>query len=262
MIRLLKLISFFLVSVLVLNCSPTSNFTIIKNDNMEKTIMIGAKIEYATGINVKRGDIVVINTMSVLGQTASLSCYRVVGLPGDVISIYKNDVFVNNKKIKRPSSAVSMYEIVSDSLLDPIIGKFQFRLNDSSCIYSMTIGESQTAGKVPQIRSVTELVENPEIYRANDGFFIKHDSCRLSYLQPIKVPEMGDKRGAERFLPLIGYVTTPDNLIRDDYYFLINDDFFTIPDSRSLGLFPKDSIVGVVKNIYNSTRKSVKIDAR
>lgn len=68
-----------------------------------------------------------------------------------------------------------------------------------------------------------------------------------------RIPSKGERVNDSFRLRLMGTnnIKATYDVIKTKYYFLFNDDFTAIDDSRSFGLVPIDSIIGVVKKVYH-----------
>ena len=114
-------------------------------------------------------------------------------------------------------------------------------------------------GDIVKIDSIATYVNGNIVlqrYSIHTNLYVDLDSSLSKLASKInkiefKMPKENESLPDSFPLPLVGTFTLKNHIINTKYYFLLNDDYSDIHDSRYFGLMPVDSIVGVVKKIYH-----------
>ena len=176
-----------------------------------------------------RGDVIVFKfpgypTEVEPGENSSY-IKRVIGLPGDTVTIKKGVVFINRVKIKNPPEAILPENIENDdSRKDPRI--FPYNKDWSSENYGPLVVPAK-------------------------GDTIKLDHYNIGQWQALIDRELGGKVvSVEGSVINIKGKPVREYVVRKNYYFVLGDNRGNSMDSRYWGFVPEDYIIGKAIMIY------------
>lgn len=230
---------------------------------------------------LQNGDLVIHKNPLIFDKSFSKKenlCSRIIGLPGDIVTIKESQVFVNNVAWDADYEIWFLFRVSSDEiqnfekLLDGIRFEFMEELNGGkACNIISTSQEAQKIRKIPKIVNVRKIIDSSDINRP-DMFSSKGNNSlwNLDNLGPVMVPEQDVTVFFNpRNIGLYRYVIesheenqlefdinkvkingqeTESYVIQQNYYFVLNDNRYNRNDSRILGFIPANQIVGKVIN--------------
>ena len=255
---------YFSIAILLMgtSCSEKTRRVIINRHTMENIIMEYDTAEIVPNKKIHNGDIVVVESHELFNSQPAISAYRVVGIPGDNIFIDSNKVFVNGKIAIPPDSSLGLYDIAFQTGTMPrSIYASSLVNNDTFARSPLTYGDFMRLVDERKVVSIHESI----IPRYVDGkqldtisYFLNHYQ---SFMDPIRIPRIGESLDVNFFLPVIGLNKNLENknYIKYNYYFLMGNNDNATQDSREFGLVPEDSIMGVVKHIHHTHHHAMRI---
>lgn len=198
---------------------------------------------------------------------------RCIGLPGDKVQIKNKKVWVNDKEIPEPQTALFNYRLVTDGtfLSDEFLNKYHIAeggLISDIGVYDFPLLRSQTKAikKEPQIRYLREL---KHFFGENtDGIFPqgKYHHFNKDYFGYVIVPYKGMRiklhaKNIEHYKLLITQFEGNSLLVRNNrvyingiesdyytvksnYYFVLDDNRDYAKDSRYFGYVPENHVIG------------------
>ncbi|MGI9543161.1 MAG: signal peptidase I [Cyclobacteriaceae bacterium] len=233
---------------------------------------------------VKHNDAVVFNYPPETVHPTDLKTYyvkRCVGLPGDILSIDNNQVYVNDKHLENPNQMQLSYLVKSDGPLAARIFKkcgiwdYLEAGNDTYYIKGATEASIKQLESLPFIASITPTHLtfegfrsygkgdlNPDIYPKSDKLDWNED-----FYGPLRIPAKGQTititpENVLRYSELITNFEGHENVFikdtkllidqkevteytfRQNYYFMMGDNRHNSLDSRFWGFVPEDHVVG------------------
>ncbi len=205
-------------------------------------------------------------------------CSRVIGMPGDIVSIRESQVFVNDVAIDADYDLWFLFRVSSDEsqnfekLLDGIQFELLKTLNSSkACNIITTSQQAQEIRKIDGIVNVRKIINSPDVNKI-EMFSSKGNSplWNPDNMGPIMVPEQDvtvffnpRNIGIYKYIieshenNLLEYninnvkvngQETESYVIKQNYFFVLNDNRFNRDDSRVWGFIPANQIVGKVMN--------------
>ena len=247
------ILSVFLLAMLMA-CSEKTRKVILNSSNMENTFLFTDKVEISNKREIEYNDFVVMQRYDTLEKVEKFSAYRVIGVPGDVISIDSNKVMVNGKYIDRPGTRLSLYDIKYDKGEMPAyLFKSSFIKCDTFARSPLTDSEYHDLLSDPTVKSIHEVLvppyENNEQVDSQFDFFLRFHS----FMKPVRIPKVGEQLDKALPIPLKGNANHVGTRIAQKYYFLLNDNNTGFSsDSRDFGLVPRGAIMGVIKKFEHT----------
>ncbi|MBI9069553.1 MAG: signal peptidase I [Salinivirgaceae bacterium] len=213
---------------------------------------------------------------------------RCIGLPGDTIQIENKNVFVNHRKFEEPATAQYNFRLVTDGtfLDDDFLNKYDITeggLVSDIGIYDFALSRNkieEIKKNESQVRYIREL---KDFKNENSGHIFPISSYytfNKDYFGEIIVPKKGmvvpiSARTMELYRPIIEYyegneVVIRNNrvyingkesdsyLIKENYYFVLDDNRDYAKDSRYFGYVPENHVIGNVLFSWFSIDKSRK----
>ncbi len=239
----------------MVNCfiwvSCTNDFIKTHEEDMAETISKNSFCEFEKKDTYSRNDIVVVKYFNKIFDKEFSSILRIVGIPGDSITIRKGQLYINGKQYEFPRSSLLAYKLYfkkgSDSL--NLIREFSIQksyLPNSFFLTKNRLEQLLNENKIDSAERVyfpASLIQNAIIGSTSFNW-------NMDNFGPLKIHLIGrivPTKERELYYDEASFVSQ----ISDTYYFLIGDNFYKSMDSRIIGLIPKNNILGVVKSIKN-----------
>ena len=208
--------------------------------------------------DVQRGDVIVFHRPLIPpARESALYIKRVVGLPGDTVTVENGKAFVNGKLLPVLPSVqlrwVARLREATDVSLDTLrsLGAVQVaRLGTRRHVFEGTEAVAARVRALPGVRTVVP-------YQDSEG----------RRYGPVYVPARGDtlredrlphpayaalRRAAEQDARPIRREEPASWVVQEDQFFVMGDNRPSSVDSRSWGLVPADHIVGKAVLVYAS----------
>ena len=233
----------------------------------------------SAGNCIKQGDLIVHKNPLKYDQKYSKEknyCSRVIGLPGDIISIRNTQVYVNDVlyEIESPTwfqYRVNIQEIITfeDLLSDFNVEIVEELSNGKACNIVATEEIAEVIAKLPEVLNVRKITEDADKHNIN--MFSSKGNTALwnkDNMGPVVVPHrdltvMLNPRNIGVYKYIIDFheenelffdinkITLNGQVvdsytITENYYFVLNDNRFNRDDSRTWGFIPENQIVGKV----------------
>jgi len=203
-------------------------------------------------------------------------CSRVIGLPGDVITIKESQVFVNDVAVNADYDIYFLFRVSSDESqnFEKLLEPFNFEMiellnNGKAANIITTTAEAEKMQEIEQIVNISKITKetdynDPEMFCSKGNYFL----WNKDNLGPLMVPQSEvtvffNTRNIGIYKYLIQWhednqleydinkvsvngQETDSYTIQQDYYFVLNDNRYSRDDSRIWGFIPEDQIVGKV----------------
>ena len=265
----------------------------IPSTSMEDTLLVGdfvlvSKVHYGPRVfghrlpgldDVDRGDVLVFNYPPSLDPVVGRRTpyiKRVVGLPGDTLSIRSKTVYVGAEAVPSPARGRRLWEVrgrlPTPAVLDALglDGRLQ-RAGPGTWVASATRPEAEQLAAAPGVTSLTPYLRPP-----GDGSaaFPAAERYSLDEYGPVVVPAAGMTMAlTDETFPVVRGVlerfegrrverTARGFLVDDqpaeavtfaqDYYFVLGDSRDDSADSRTWGFVPFDHVIGKAVGVYFS----------
>jgi len=281
-------------NILFIVCLRSSVFSVyhIPTNSMENALVPGDVVLVDTHISrdtnsssfenqvLSRNDIIVFHSASNIPLVK-----RCVGLAGDVITIKKSEVYINNRLFDESNQVMHKYLI---KLSNPIEFKKSLAL-DNAVNYEDLKRISQydfeanltkeAAENIAYFNGVVKVSVLLDAVNTEDSLFFKdiHSSWSPDHMGPIKIPEKGMtiQLNQANYLIYHKLIETYEKAIvikrgdkfftnakeinsytfKKDYCFLLGDNRSSSRDSRFIGCIPEGQIIGKVKLVLYSTKE-------
>jgi signal peptidase I len=238
--------------------------------------------------SIKRNDLVVLNYPGEydppIDKKATM-IKRIVALPGDTLNIDNKQVFVNSRQLPLPGKAQFNYRVVTNGELLNQDFLNQFGITEGGLVSEVGIYDfplsPELAGQVlkqENISYVRELKHFPgenSRYIFPTGFYF---TWNKDYFGPVEVPYKGQNlhlnyRNIELYETLIrehenntlfidgddiiiNGIKTHRYTVKNNYYFVLDDNRDNARDSRYWGFLPESHIIGKASFIWFSINKN------
>jgi len=230
---------------------------------------------------LQTGDLIVYKNPILFDQSFRQKenfCSRVIGMPGDIVSIRESQVFVNDVAVDADYDLWFLFRVSSDESQDfeKFLDGIQFELletlnSSKACNIITTSQQAQEIRKIDGIVNVRKIINAPDVN--NIEMFSSKGNYSLwnpDNLGPVMVPEQDvtvffnpRNIGIYKYIieshenNLLEYninwikvngQETESYVIKQNYFFVLNDNRFNRDDSRVWGFIPANQIVGKVMN--------------
>lgn len=211
---------------------------------------------------------------------------RCVGLPGDTIHIHDKELFVNKKLNSEKENTLFSYRLVTDGSLLNETFTYKYDITTGGMvsdigIYDFPLKKSQVAeikANEPQIRYIREMKD----FRGENTKGIFPEGRKYNYNKdffgPVVVPFKGmeitlNGKTLEKYRILIenyeknevivrnnqiyiNGLATDSYIVKNNYYFVLDDNRDYAKDSRYFGFLPENHIVGNAIRVWFSVNKN------
>ncbi|UAY50939.1 S26 family signal peptidase [Ferruginibacter albus] len=237
-------------SCVISSCNINQKIKVkVSGADMENTITQDAQVTINKNLPVKYNCIIGFS----LSSSNEINFSRVEGLPGDTVEIRNGDIYLNNKYCMPPNEKVLPYMVYMTQIKGDILEKYKNRhWNNDYYIFYITKEDYS---------NIVNIVDSIYLLKFDSSFVDNRLLKGLNHSNkfdfgPLIVPKK-DQIIDNAILSLAPtYLSHIDlgNKLNDDYYFCVGDNFIDATDSRTIGLIPKSSIVGIVESISNVNR--------
>jgi signal peptidase I len=245
-----------IASCILLTSCKHSTITLLASTDMESTIPKGAKVgfEQVDKKDLKRNDIVLVESIMKVSGMKTQKMLRVVGIPGDKIEIKNGIVFVNDLRFDFPPQSKFSYYIRSSTPITALLSSQNYsQVSQNEYYVFLDSMEAKTVAEIKEIDSMSKLIAEPTFPErgiiSNSKFLYRNSY----FLGPLYIPTKGDIIDND-ILSIIPNYLERNELglkISENYYFLMADNRFNSIDSRYLGLVPASAIQGKLVKAEN-----------
>ncbi len=205
-------------------------------------------------------------------------CSRIIGIPGDIVNISNSQVFVNNKAVKNTYPIYFKYRISTEEKANfaQMLSSYNVEILDSindnkACHIICTHDQAEQIAKIDNILNFRKITDEKgrgsyDVFGAKSGGL----QWNMDNLGPIVTPEKDmtvliNPRNIGAYSTIIdahenntlffdlykveinGQVAT-EYTIKQNYYFVLNDNRYNKKDSRTWGFVPENKIIGKILN--------------
>lgn len=254
---------------LLLFAACKQRFFRASSSSMEKTLKTGDQFMVTPKSSFNHNDIVVFDVYSndyLSGpdeETGQLKkrwqkrVHRLIAMSGDTLLIRNGIVYLNQKLVPLPSTAMMDYEIISDSVIPEFAERdeLQVRIENLGSKIKYTLPLTNNEALAYKNRSgvnsveIALLKENLSIVSLAAPVRDLHWS--IDNYGPIRIPIPGETISVDSSNYLlfqnIPGIHTGDFKIQEKLYFLMGDNRHFAEDSRYTGFISQSKMYGVVK---------------
>lgn len=206
--------------------------------------------------SLHRNDIIVFNNP----QSASdFLVKRCIGIPGDNLSIVKNDLFINGMQSNEPGTIKHQYKIIElkmrticEKLQQEGISSFkkEFRNNKLNVLVELSNNEYQkleeTGLSKYLIKLTDSIVSKSNLRIPHKGYKIKMDISAFELYSDIINNYENHKLVHNKHSFLLNGKEISTYTFQDNYYYVLGDNRPNSTDSRVFGLVPEKYIIGKI----------------
>jgi len=250
---LLIIVALFSIAITA-NCQT---FFKVPSTRMEPTIKWNEIVQPESFKTLKRFDIVTFR-VNYRGENI-IMLGRIIGLPGDVVSMRKPKLFINDIEYEEPFKLYYGYEI---RLKNGVPGYYLEKLgfNDYSLLNgNLSFLVHSDKSKIDEIKQNINIdTVKFAFVESNEDFLTETyplNKFTMAKYGPVPVPKKGQTfiispEIYEILRNLIGsYESIPENgnfVSKNDYYFILCDNRDNSIDSRVIGCVPIQNITGLI----------------
>ncbi len=213
------------------------------------TVSFGSEKKY------KKNDIVVVSYYSKVFNKQLTTILRIIGVPGDVIKIDSGVLYVNEHESPFVQTALLCYNLYFKVGVDEgkVLTKYGVKKSYIGGSYLLTANTIQELNNSQLLDSFKRVGFNRD---EKQGVVLEslEKGWNLDYFGPIRITRKNEYTPNDEWKLYYGKEMY-DNLINDEYYFLIADNFYQSIDSRIIGLVPTKNILGKIKSLKKSQDK-------
>lgn len=246
----------------------------IKNDNMYMNFL---KPKASSILN--QGDLVIYKSPVFIDpdfKEKENLCSRIIALPGDIIHIRQTEVYVNDNLVAENYERYFLFRLSmqEETNFKELLDDFKVEITDSlnnnkACEFIATQYIADQIAELSGIVNVRKIVGDTN--KGELGIFPGQGyPWNRDNWGPVVVPQQGitvilDRKNILLYKKIIDVYEDNDLYIfgnnikinnqpatqytfKKDYYFVLNDNRFNKPDSRTLGFIPENYIIGKVLN--------------
>ncbi len=201
---------------------------------------------------------------------------RIIACPGDIVKIVDSKVFVNDKAIEESYDRYFLFRVTMEGTTNfqELLKDFKVQILDSmnnnkACNFVATEYIAEQIADADSVTNVRRILETAGTGDVN-VFPRSGSTWNLDNWGPCAVPQKGvtvmlNPRNIGIYKTIIGFyenhnlfvsgenINIDDSpaekyLIEENYYFVLNDNRYNQPDSRTWGFIPESYIIGKVLN--------------
>jgi signal peptidase I len=218
-------------------------------------------------------------------ESSKLMIKRCYGVPGDTLSIYNQDILINDNEISLPKLAKRKYRfrIVNKKNFKSIFKNLRFYdnlkiIDYKNSLYECTLNSEDSLKLIQtgivddlQLYSSFESKKNQNYWRnfetkngefilknyilPKTGMKIKLNHENLNKYHDLLYKYENAKITYEKFNYILDGKEADFYVFKNNYYFLLGDNFHNSHDSRFIGPIPEISILGSVKIVLFSSNQ-------
>ena len=258
-------------------------FTKTLSASMSPALAAGDSIAWKRTKEIKRNDIAVFQ----FPEESSLSVFRCVALPGDILEIKQGLVYINDHfSDYQPEQLKFRYQVIIEGNLDEselrrmgIEKVYQF--SEEDCVYDLTIKQVE---EIEKMKNVVQIhLMSMEQGESAEGKLFPFDPAldwNWDFYGPLIIPRKGltieiIPENASLYGTIISLYEQADSVslnkdglleingeevrfytFKYDYYFMMGDNRHNAADSRLKGPVPDYQIKGTARYIFWSDEKS------
>jgi signal peptidase I len=249
------------------------DFVIVRSPAMQPSLRQGEYLFITRIFTPHRGDVVEVSLPLLEKDTAQEKIRlfkRIAAMPGDTLEIRSSQLYVNGSPDQHNERDLHNYIAKiprqADSVVFDKTGITERFLVDDSCVYLVVLNDQQYRDLQAQeeIRSLQSNREDSAVYDESVFPFDPNIKWNKDYFGPLYIPKKGDElkltpENVKYYARIIhdlegnalevekGKIYLNENevntyKVKDDYYFLIGDNFDNSVDSRQWGFIPRERI--------------------
>lgn len=206
---------------------------------------------------------------------------RAIGMPGDTISVYKGQVYVNNKIFTNSPHTKHYYVLITNNKSSKVLFPEHSnpeRIAQNSWKLELTKKAAEALSKHDEVITLEQIVENPKHYNPDVYPSDEALAWNAHYIDQLIVPKKGQQielnaRNFNIYQTIIynyehQHIQLKNNRIyinqqetksytfQSDYYWMLGDNRDNSLDSRFWGVIPENHIIGKVNAVLFSWDKN------
>lgn len=225
------------------------------NQMMDNSIEKGETYAVHRQEHYQANQIVVLDYVDRMEGKTNRMAYRIVGVPGDTVSILKGTIYKNGKAFALPSTAKYHYSVYLKKQDEQLYKEFDMQQDAYSKRSDAFLTKADSNRLVRQFGFIIDsMVKEPLGFNYHVLLNFQNTfGWDTHNFGPVAVPNVGSVVSVDFAVKLLNdtkkeQLSAGSVKVEQPYYFVIGDNFDNCSsDSRSIGLISQSQIVGSLK---------------